>query len=81
MHSGCSGQQKRQGLVLKYWKLEQQAEEESTACLFYCVFFFFFLCLGVFFFPSGFLDVTYPGHIYQVTKPLLDSSLPFPTIY
>lgn len=53
MHSGCSGQQKRQGLVLKYWKLEQQAEEESTACLFYCVFFFFLSALG---FSSFLLD-------------------------
>lgn len=80
MHGGCGGQEERQGLVLKYQKLEPQAKEESRVCLSYYVF-FLFSPLGFFLSSSGYLDVTYPGHIYQITKPLLDSSLQFSTIY
>lgn len=45
------------------------------------------LFFNLFFFPSwGFssseiLDMTYPGHISEVKKPLLDIYLQFPTIY
>lgn len=79
--SGCGGQQRWQGLVFRYQKIKQEAKEGSAI---FVGFFFFF---NLFFFPSwGFssseiLDMTYPGHISEVKKPLLDIYLQFPTIY